>query len=99
MITGWTIVPPRLDPDHGGEFIFNPRMHEPGPQTVIGKTYPDAGSSRAAAVLADLARHPATARHVATKLARHFVADDPPPALVERLTKRFLDTRRRSQGR
>jgi uncharacterized protein (DUF1800 family) len=43
-------------------------------------------------VLADLARHPATARHVATKLARHFIADDPPPALVERLTQRFLDT-------
>jgi uncharacterized protein (DUF1800 family) len=42
--------------------------------------------------LHDLARHPATARHVATKLARHFVADDPPPALVERLTQRFLDT-------
>ena len=41
-------------------------------------------------VLADLARHPATAKHVATKLARHFVADEPPPALVERLAKRFL---------
>jgi uncharacterized protein (DUF1800 family) len=43
-------------------------------------------------VLADLARHPATARHVAVKLARHFIADDPPPALVDRLTARFLDT-------
>ena len=43
-------------------------------------------------MLADLARHPATAAHVARKLARHFVADEPPPALVERLAKRFLDT-------
>jgi len=43
-------------------------------------------------VLADLARHPATARHVATKLARHFIADDPPTTLVDRLTQRFLDT-------
>ena len=43
-------------------------------------------------MLADLARHPATAKHVATKLARHFVADEPPPALVERLARRFLDT-------
>ena len=43
-------------------------------------------------MLADLARHPATARHVAVKLARHFIADDPPPQLVEKLTQRFLDT-------
>ena len=51
-----------------------------------------AASSRAARCWPTLARHPATAKHVATKLARHFVADDPPPALVERLAKRFLDT-------
>ena len=48
VITGWTIVPPRQDPEHGGEFVFNPRMHEPGAQTVIGKTYPTPASSRAA---------------------------------------------------
>ena len=46
----------------------------------------------------DLAHHPATAKHIATKLARHFVADEPPPALVARLTQRFLDTRRRSDA-
>ena len=61
-------------------------------QTVIGKTYPDDGFEQGRAVLQTLARHPATARHVATKLARHFVADDPPLALVDKLTKRFLDT-------
>jgi uncharacterized protein (DUF1800 family) len=92
IITGWTVVPPRQDPARGGEFTFNPRMHEPGGQTVIGKTYPDGGVDQGRAVLADLARHPATARHIATKLARAFVADAPPPALVERLAKRFRDT-------
>ena len=51
----------------------------PGAQTVLGKTYPDGGVEQGRAVLADLARHPATAKHVATKLARHFIADEPPP--------------------
>jgi uncharacterized protein (DUF1800 family) len=105
VITGWTYVPFRQDaartvlgnPElgssaRGGEFDFNPRMHQPGSQTVIGKGYPDAGVEQGRAVLAALARHPATAKHVATKLARHFVADEPPPALVERLSQRFLAT-------
>jgi uncharacterized protein (DUF1800 family) len=91
-ITGWTILPPVTDPDHGGEFVFLRRAHEPGPQTVTGKTYADTGAEQGGAVLADLARHPATAKHVAAKLARHFIADDPPPALVDRLAQRFLDT-------
>jgi uncharacterized protein (DUF1800 family) len=72
--------------------VFNQRMHEPGPQRVIDKDYPDTGVEQGRAVLADLARHPATATHVATKLVRHFVADTPPPPLVERLTKTFRDT-------
>ncbi len=67
-------------------------MHEPGPQTVIGKAYRDTGVEQGRAVLADLARHPATAQHIAAKLAPHFVADDPPPALVERLAQRFHET-------
>ena len=92
VITGWTILPPVNNPDHGGEFVFNKRMHEPAPQTLIGNTYPDTGIEQGRNVLADLARHPATARHVATKLARHFIADDPPPELVDLLTRRFLDT-------
>jgi uncharacterized protein (DUF1800 family) len=91
IITGWTIRPPR-DPEHGGEFWFNERMHEPGAQTVIGKSYPEDGFAQGRRVLEDLAHHPATAKHIATKLARHFVADEPPPALVERLSKRFRDT-------
>ncbi len=92
VITGWTVVPFRQDALRGGEFDFNPRMHQPGAQTVIGKSYSDGGLEQGRAVLATLARHPATAKHVATKLARHFVADEPPPALVDRLAKRFLAT-------
>jgi uncharacterized protein (DUF1800 family) len=92
VLTGWTIIPVAGDPVHGNEFIFNPRMHEPGPQRVLGKFYVDTGVEQGRAVLADLARHPATATHVATKLARYFCADDPPPSLVDRLARTFRDT-------
>ncbi|HTQ82242.1 MAG TPA: DUF1800 domain-containing protein, partial [Pseudolabrys sp.] len=92
VITGWSLVPPRLDPVRGGAFMFNERLHEPGAQTVIGRTYADGGFEQGRAVLDDLARHPATAKHISTKLARHFIADDPPPALVEKLSQRFLLT-------
>src|SRR4051794_13914882 len=91
-ITGWTMRRMATDPDHGNEFLFNARLHEPGPQTILGKTYPEGGVEQGRAVLADLARHPATAAHVAFKLARHFSADEPAPALVERLSRRFLDS-------
>src|SRR3546814_7728332 len=63
-----------------------------GGRTCLGKLNPECGEDQALAMLQDLARHPATARHIATKLARHLVADDPPPALVERLAKVFLRT-------
>jgi uncharacterized protein (DUF1800 family) len=92
VLTGWTILATASNPDHGGEFVFVRRMHEPGPLTVIGKSYEDTGVDQGREVLADLARHPATAKHIATKLARHFIADEPPPALVDRLAQRFLDT-------
>ncbi|HSZ92463.1 MAG TPA: DUF1800 family protein [Acetobacteraceae bacterium] len=91
-ITGWTIYATADNPDHGGEFLYHPRLHEPGPETVLGKAYRDTGVEQGRAVLADLARNPATARHVATKLARHFIADEPSPALIETLTKTFLAT-------
>ena len=92
VLTGWTILQTVSDPDHGGEFVYIKRAHEPGPQTVVGKDYEDTGPEQGRAVLADLARHPATAEHVAAKMARHFIADDPPAALVERLSQRFLNT-------
>jgi len=92
VITGWTLRPMATDPDHGNEFVFNARLHEPGPQAIVGKIYPEGGVEQGRAVLADLARHPATAAHVAFKLARHFSADEPSPTLVERLSRCFLDT-------
>jgi uncharacterized protein (DUF1800 family) len=91
VITGWTTYLADL-PERGGEFLFYPRFHEPGPQTVLGKAYRDTGFEQGKEVLADLARHPATALHVATKLARHFVADEPPPTLVETLRAKFVET-------
>ena len=90
VITGWSVIPPKLE--HGGEFIFDPRMHEPGPQALIGKVYPDETFEQGRAVLAMLARHPATARHIATKLVRHFVSDQPVPALADKLARRFTAT-------
>lgn len=92
VLTGWTLVPPGDNPEHGGEFTFNPRLHEPGAQKVLGKSYQDETVEQGRAVLRDLATNPATATHVAAKLARHFIADAPPPALVESMAKTFLDT-------
>jgi uncharacterized protein (DUF1800 family) len=91
VLTGWTWVA-FGEPSHGGEFVFVKRMHEPGEQTVIGKAYPDTGVNQGRAVLADLARQPATAVHIAHKFARHFVADQPPSSLVDKLTKSFTDS-------
>ena len=90
--TGWTLVPPGDNPEHGGEYSFNPRLHEPGAQKVLGKTYEQDGAEQARTVLRDLALHPATATHLAGKLAAHFIADTPPPSLVERMAKSFLDS-------
>jgi uncharacterized protein (DUF1800 family) len=91
VLTGWTWVQPG-EPSHGGEFIYNRLLHEPGPQTVLGKNYPQAGMDQGRAVLGDLARHPATAQHIAQQLAAHFVADEPPPSLVAKLAKSFKDS-------
>jgi uncharacterized protein (DUF1800 family) len=92
VLTGWTLVQPDGSPERGGEFTFNPRLHEPGEQKIMGKVYADEAVEQGRAVLLDLAKHPATATHLATRLARHFIADEPPAALVERLATVFLDT-------
>lgn len=75
-----------------GETVFIAALHEPGAQTILGRQYADAGDRQADAVLRDLAVHPATANHVAVKLARHFTGDEPPAALVDRLSTDFLKT-------
>jgi uncharacterized protein (DUF1800 family) len=73
-------------------FVFREVAHEPGARTILGKRYADGGMQQGCRVLADLAMHPATANHLAFKLARHFVADQPPPVLVQRMAKQYLDT-------
>ena len=88
-LTGWTL-PNDEQGAAGGSFRFVPALHEPGARTVLGRAYADGGEQQAKAVLHDLVAAPATARSIGTKLARHFVADDPPPALVQRLADVFL---------
>lgn len=96
-LTGWTVrdpatvrrVSPNAPPAVLG-FQFLPEVHEPGARRVLGRAYAEGGQEQARAILRDLARSPATARHVARKLARHFVADEPPAAVVQRLERAFL---------
>jgi uncharacterized protein (DUF1800 family) len=90
IITGWTVVPPRQE--HGGEFVFNPGMHEPGVHTLISARMDQGEFDQGRAALDMLARHPATARHISEKLVRHFVSDRPVPALADKLAVRFRET-------
>jgi uncharacterized protein (DUF1800 family) len=92
IITGWTFVGRQGKLGVPGSFVFNANAHQPGPQLLLGKTYQDNGVAQGEAALADIARHPATAKFIATKFVRHFVADDPPPALVAQLEGVFRKT-------
>ncbi len=89
VLTGWRVAP---GPGQSAA-VFDPAWHEPGRKTVLGKDYAE-GADGLRLVLCDLAQHPATAHFIALKLARHFVADDPPAALVDRLASAYL----RNQG-
>jgi uncharacterized protein (DUF1800 family) len=94
IITGWSIGGGRGPRAGGtpGQFYFRDNLHEPGAKKFLGKTYYEGGRRQGEAVLEDLSVHPATAHFIATKLVRHFVADDAPPAAVERVAKAFLKT-------
>jgi uncharacterized protein (DUF1800 family) len=94
IITGWTFAGREGKLGAPGSFVFNANAHEPGPQRLLGKLYNDNGVTQGEAALADIARHPATATFIARKFAAHFIADDPPPALVARLDAVF----RKSDG-
>jgi uncharacterized protein (DUF1800 family) len=94
IITGWTYAGRRGQLGEPGSFVFNANAHQPGAQRLLGRVYENNGVAQGEAALADLARHPSTAKFIATKFARHFVADEPPPALVARLQEVF----RRSDG-
>jgi hypothetical protein len=88
VLTGWTIQPL----EQGAAFQFDAKKHEPGDKVVIGQTIPENGMNEGMQVLDMLAHHPNTAKFICKKLAMRFVADDPPPALVERMAAKFLAT-------
>jgi uncharacterized protein (DUF1800 family) len=85
IITGWTFAGRQGKLGAPGSFVFNANAHQPGAQQLLGKVYEAGGVAQGEAALADIARHPSTAKFIATKFVRHFVADDAPPALVARL--------------
>jgi uncharacterized protein (DUF1800 family) len=95
VITGWSAgvqraALARFEAAASGEFMFRDLIHEPGAQTVVGKRYAQGGMAQGEAVLRDLAASEKTARHLATKLARHFIADEPPASVVQNLTNAYL---------
>lgn len=101
IITGWTYERPRLRDLLGDRvaartgaqlFEFDADAHEPGAKTLLNRTYPQTGLAQGEAALVDLARHPSTARFLATKLCRHYIADTPPPPAVARVERRFRDS-------
>jgi len=95
-LTGWTVPGigrvGRFAEDQPSGAAFVALVHEPGARQVLGRSYPAGEAKQALAILDDLAAHPATARHIATKFARHFAGDTPPAALVARLEADFLKT-------
>ena len=95
VITGWSIGGDfgRLKDGEPGKFAFRSLLHEPGAKTVLGKRYAQNDESQGEAVLRDVAAKPATATFIATKLARHFIADEPPASAVEQLSRAFTRSR------
>lgn len=87
ILTGWSLAGP--EDAQSGRYMFRPMAHEPGPKTLLGRRYAEDGEGEGIAALNDLAAHPATARHIAEKFARHFLADDPPATAIDTLAARF----------
>lgn len=90
LLTGWSIARP--EDAQAGKFHFRSRAHQPGSKTFLGQRFDQGGAVEGEWALALLARHPATARHIAAKLTRHFISDAPPPHVIRRLERKFLDT-------
>jgi uncharacterized protein (DUF1800 family) len=86
VLTGWTLKQPK----EGGGFVFEERMHEPGGKHVLGHRIKPSGEKEGREVLHILAHHPSTAKFISTKLAMRFVSDNPPPALIDRMSQTFL---------
>jgi uncharacterized protein (DUF1800 family) len=92
ILTGWTIAGPKGERGEPGTFVFLENGHEPGAQSLLGKVYRESGAEQGEAALSDLARHPSAATHIAMKLARHFLTNDPPKELIGRLSSIYLRT-------
>ncbi|WP_144151586.1 DUF1800 family protein [Paraburkholderia sp. BCC1885] len=95
-LTGWSVAgvkrrQPGPQPDGAapGSFVFRPQVHEPGSRTIMGRRYDQPGEQQALAILHDFAASPATAQHIAGKLARHFVSDNPSSVVTDRLASAF----------
>lgn len=91
LLTGWSMQRGN-DVDSATGYKYFQNRHQPGAKTLLGKSYTQGGEGEGVEALRDIARHPATARHIATKLARHFVADEPPPQVVAKLERTFRET-------
>ena len=94
IITGWSVGGGAgwLAGGEVGRYYFRDNLHQPGAQTMLGKSYPQDGEAQGLAALADLSTHPATAHFIATKLVRHFIADDPPPPAVDRVARAYRES-------
>jgi len=92
VLTGWSVGSDkgRFKAGVPGAFVFRDIIHEPGSQSIMGEQYQQQGIAQGEAVLRKLAVHPSTARFIATKLVRHFVADIPPEKMVKRVASVFL---------
>lgn len=89
ILTGWTVAGQDGRLGRPGAAAFNANAHEPGPLTLLGRSYADEGAGQLEAALRDLAGRPATAAHLARKIARHFVGDAAPDGLVKHLAATF----------
>ena len=90
-LTGWTIdIKP--SEENFGRVVFRERWHEPGGKDFLGRRYADIGPDQAAQMIAYLSAQPATARHIASKIVRHFVSDKPDPRDVDKLARVFMET-------
>ena len=91
-LTGWSMGGGGAPVEQQGAFLYKPQVHEPGERRVFGRTYPAGDEAQARAILAAFAADAHTSRHLARKIAAHFVSDDPPPALVARLDRAYRDS-------
>ncbi|MGH9420764.1 MAG: DUF1800 domain-containing protein [Thermoanaerobaculia bacterium] len=92
VLTGWTITRER-DGGEGASFVFRQQMHDVAPKQVLGVRFgPGGGIDEGERMIHVLAHHPSTAHHIAYKLCQRLVADEPPPALVDRVARTFLKT-------